>query len=312
MKICLGGTFDILHDGHIALLKKAFDTGKEIVIGLSSDQLVKKMGKKAESYEKRKRNLEKFLKKMGWDARIEMLEDEYGTAAIENFDAIVVSPETRKTAEKINSIRKKRGLQPLHIIIVPYVLANDGIPIATRRIKSGEIDGRARKKPLKVCVPTENMVKMEAVKEVFNSLLKNMKIDYEMLNIKMEKQPFNEEIIEGAKKRAIYGASRGDYGIGIEAGIKKEGNIFFVEQYIVVADKMGYITHGKSPAFECPSWIMEEMEKGKEMKEVVPFKDEEERRKGAIWYLSGIIDRKEITKQGIFMGMLPRIKAMRQ
>ncbi|RLF40505.1 MAG: phosphopantetheine adenylyltransferase, partial [Thermoplasmata archaeon] len=40
MKVCVGGTFDILHEGHIALFERAFETGGEVVVGLSSDSLV--------------------------------------------------------------------------------------------------------------------------------------------------------------------------------------------------------------------------------------------------------------------------------
>ena len=39
--VAMGGTFDILHIGHIELLKKSFEIGKFVIIGLSSDNLVK-------------------------------------------------------------------------------------------------------------------------------------------------------------------------------------------------------------------------------------------------------------------------------
>ncbi len=306
MKVCLGGTFDIIHEGHILLLRKAFEIGDEVVIGLSSDNLVKKMGKKARSYEERKKGLQKFLEKKGWRAKIEALETEYGTAIEENFDAIVVSPGTKKMAEKINEIRRSKGLKPLKIVCIPYVMADDGIPVATSRIKSGEIDGIKRIKPLKVCIASKNEIKIEATKEVFDNFFEKIKIEYDALDVDTEKQPFGEKILHGAIKRAKHAVKNADYGIGIEAGIKEENGIFFIEQYVAIADKVGYITYGKSPAFQCPDWILEEIKEGKEMKEIIPFKDEEERKKGAVWYFSRKMDRKEITKSAILMALIPR------
>ena len=44
--IALGGTFDIIHAGHIALLDKGFSISEKVIIGLTSDELAEKKGKK--------------------------------------------------------------------------------------------------------------------------------------------------------------------------------------------------------------------------------------------------------------------------
>ncbi|MCD6330700.1 MAG: pantetheine-phosphate adenylyltransferase [Thermoplasmata archaeon] len=314
MKVCLGGTFDILHEGHKLLLKKACRTGKEVFIGLATDELVAKLGKKAKSYEERKKELEEFIEKQGWKDKVRILplKDVYGTAIEEDFDAIIVSPETEKRAKEINEIRRKKGLKELKIIKVPFVIADDGIAIATRRIKNGEIDGKHRLKPLKVCVATKNEIKMEAVREAFNEFFPNLEIEYESVEAETKKQPWNKEILQGAIERARKAVERKDYGVGIEAGIKEENGIYFVEQYVAIADKLGYITYGKSPAFQCPEWIIEALKKGKEMKEVIPFKNESERKKGAVWYFSKLIDRKEITRTAVIMALIPRTPTFSQ
>ena len=45
-KVATGGTFDHIHAGHRRLLEKSFEVGEEVVIGLTSDEFVAKMGKR--------------------------------------------------------------------------------------------------------------------------------------------------------------------------------------------------------------------------------------------------------------------------
>jgi pantetheine-phosphate adenylyltransferase len=144
-KAAVGGTFDELHKGHKKLLDKAFEIGQKVVIGLSSDEFVSKMSKphKTASYEERLTELKTFLVEKDLDAKADIvpLEDPYGlTISGDDLEALVVSKETEKTALKINSIRTKAGLQPLKIVTVKMVPAENKVPISTTRIRTGEID----------------------------------------------------------------------------------------------------------------------------------------------------------------------------
>ena len=144
-KVAVGGTFDELHRGHKALLDMAFEVGDKVVIGLSSDVFVSKMGKphKTAPYDERRKELLTFLADSGLTKRAEIvtLDDPFGrTMASEGLEALVVSKETQKTAEKINEKRQKAGLSPLEIVTVNMVPAENNTPISTTRIRSGEID----------------------------------------------------------------------------------------------------------------------------------------------------------------------------
>ncbi len=144
-KVAVGGTFDELHRGHKALLDKAFEIGDRVIIGLSSDEFVSKMGKphKTASYGERLKELQAFLAEQGLAARAEIvpLNDPYGlTISGDGLEALVVSKETEKIAQKINEIRAKAGFEPLMIVTVNMVPADNSAPISTTRIRSGEID----------------------------------------------------------------------------------------------------------------------------------------------------------------------------
>jgi pantetheine-phosphate adenylyltransferase len=144
-KVAVGGTFDELHRGHMTLLGKAFEVGEKVVIGLSSDEFVSKMDKPhiTASYDERHRELEAFLELSGLAVRAEIvpLNDPCGlTISGKGLEALVVSKETQKTAERINEKRQKAGLAPLEIVAVNMVPAENNTPISTTRIRSGEID----------------------------------------------------------------------------------------------------------------------------------------------------------------------------
>ncbi|MEM0058155.1 MAG: phosphopantetheine adenylyltransferase [Candidatus Bathyarchaeia archaeon] len=152
--VAVGGTFDELHKGHKALLLKAFEVGEQVLIGLCTDEFVAKMNKPhpVAPYSERLAELENFLKTHGLleRAKIIPLNDAYGVTLQRGcLEALVVSRETEPTAHKINVERAKLGLEPLHIIVIDMVPAENHVPISTTRIRRGEIDreGRLIKRP---------------------------------------------------------------------------------------------------------------------------------------------------------------------
>jgi pantetheine-phosphate adenylyltransferase len=143
-KIAVGGTFDYIHDGHLAILAKAFELGEHVLIGITSNemQLVKDSAG-IPPLEVRRRELLEVLSSHGWVGRAEIyiISDPFGPAVDDpELEAIVVSPETRLRAEEINKFRNTKGFKQLEIIDIPFVLAEDGLPISSIRIRYGEID----------------------------------------------------------------------------------------------------------------------------------------------------------------------------
>ncbi len=144
--VATGGTFDEIHVGHLALLSKAFELGKKVIIGVSSDTFARanKGNKKLiHSYEQRVSNLKaKIEDKFGnVSYEISKLDDVYGPTVLYGYvDAIVSSTETAVNGHLINEIRSKKGLKPLNIISVNMIQAEDGYPVSSTRIRNGEID----------------------------------------------------------------------------------------------------------------------------------------------------------------------------
>jgi pantetheine-phosphate adenylyltransferase len=149
-QVALGGTFDILHRGHLELLKKSFEIGMFVVIGVTSDDFVSTNLKKQinNSYQIRIQNLKKMIEKEIKidNYQITKLEDNFGPLMISNdIDCLVVSSETEEKGKTINQIRTNLGLSAIDIISVKLILSEDGLPISSSRIRSKEIDDRGFK-----------------------------------------------------------------------------------------------------------------------------------------------------------------------
>ena len=76
------GTFDLLHYGHINLLKRAKELGDYLIVGLSTNEFNEKKGKKCYfSYEERKKLLESIryvdlvIPEKSWEQKIEDIKE---------------------------------------------------------------------------------------------------------------------------------------------------------------------------------------------------------------------------------------------
>lgn len=81
-KILTYGTFDLLHYGHLKLLKRCKALGDHLTVGLSSDEFNKLKGKESVmSFEERKELVENFkfvdevIKEDSWDQKIKDIQE---------------------------------------------------------------------------------------------------------------------------------------------------------------------------------------------------------------------------------------------
>ena len=135
----------MLHKGHKALLRKAFELG-EVTIGLTSNKMAASLRREeVKDFEDRKEELEdSIVEDFSAKAKIIKIEDKFGPTLEEDFDYIVVCPSTYPTAVLINQERQKRNRKPIEIVKIEFVLADDGKPISFTRILRGEIDRQGK------------------------------------------------------------------------------------------------------------------------------------------------------------------------
>jgi len=318
----MGGTFDVLHRGHRALLDAAFAEGDEgVSIGVTTDQFANaRRERKVRPWDQRVADLQAFLRERGYLARAEILAigHPYGFALEARFDAIAATEETVATAHRINEERARVGLQPLRIVLAPYVLADDARPIKSTRIRQGELDAEGRLlRPVRIAVGSDNPVKVEAVKVAAKRLWPEADVRGFAVDPGVPLQPFEHETWEGARTRARLALSRwpeADFGVGIEAGLfdTSATNSVMDVQACVVADHAGRFTYGHGPGFSYPADVVDKLRGGRTVGEVLSTLsgvEEIGKKEGAIGFLSqGHMTRTQLTEPAVLMAFLPRLR----
>jgi pantetheine-phosphate adenylyltransferase len=139
-KVAVGGTFSFFHPGHRHLLKYALEVGETVIVGVTSDEFAKALGKQhpIEPYEVRAlRVLRYCLRKARVGQRVVVLpiDDAGGPASNDpSVEAIIATEETAIRAIDVSVKRTKLGLKPVAVEVVEHVLGVDGQPISSTRL----------------------------------------------------------------------------------------------------------------------------------------------------------------------------------
>lgn len=320
--VCMGGTFDHLHRGHRALIDAAASIpATSLFIGVTSDALASRGRARAvRPLAERLSAVQRFVKERGWShVDVAEITDPVGRAMEPQFTHIAVTPETRGRALDISRERERAGLPPLEVVVVPFVLADDGRPVRATRVAAGEVsvEGRLLRPPV-VAVGSDNPVKIDAVGRVFGRAFKDPLVKGRKVPSRVAEQPVGEATWTGAKERAhaaLASLSGADFGVGIEAGllrVTKEARWYDV-QVCAIVDAGGRVTTGVGPGFEHPPSVTRDvLEGGKTVGDAVGALAGDPdigRKVGAVgWLSAGALDRTALTESAVLMAMLPRMR----
>ncbi len=318
MRVAMGGTFDLLHDGHKALLAAAFSLRPErVLIGLTTDRFARETRTEPNPYAVRERNLRRFLTARGWTAfLIEPIDDVFGPADdLPDLDILVASAERAAVGKELNAVRTGKGLRPLDVRPVPMVLADDGLPIQSRRIRAGTIDRHGKRlTAIRVHVGTDNPVKVRAVRHVLEDVFDRVRVRAHPVATGVPEQPVDQQAAVGAMNRARAALADADFGVGIEAGLLWDASVgdYLDVQYCAIIDRSGRVTLGHGPGFEYPPAVIRSVKAGKTvsdaMRDLTGVRDLGSKY-GAIGYLTERrMDRDTLTEAAVLMAMVPRIR----
>ena len=311
MTVAVAGTFDVLHDGHKALLERAFSFGEHVVIGLTSDSMASGSRSASVPFHLRRTGLEQYLENRS-DYEIFEIEDMYGPDdKMDSVSVLVVSEETAANGEKLNDRRISRGLPPMELSIVSLVMADDGGKISASLILEGAYGRSGHIRVPDIAVGSLNPVKVEAVRSVMERIYGEVRITAVDAPSGVPPQPFGDQTHRGSLNRARFALGSHDMAVGIEAGVFEMLDGLYDIQHCSIVSSDGRETYGQGSGFRYPDAIAEEvrggMTVGDAIKKVYGDRDIG-RRQGAIGLLSrGLLDRKTLTEQSVMAAMIPRL-----
>jgi pantetheine-phosphate adenylyltransferase len=224
----LGGTFDRLHVGHEALIDTAFRLGRTVAIGVTTEAFLrahpKPRGGAIAPFSVRLGTLRRWLRRhhRGRTYALRPLDDSFGGSVAPDVDLLVVSAETSGGGRRVNAERRRRGLPPVPVEVVPLVLADDLGPVSSRRIRAGTIDPRGRRLArISVGLATERREDLPAAASGLRGALPKLRLN-------ASAPPRRER--GSARARALTLARRAARGAELGVGIARTGSRIVVAE----------------------------------------------------------------------------------
>jgi inosine/xanthosine triphosphatase len=121
-----------------------------------------------------------------------------------------------------------------------------------------------------------------------------------------------QEIAKGASARARFAIRelRGDFGVGVEAGVFRVGNTYFDHQQAAVVDAKGWLSMGHSAGYMLPAGAVRELlHEGKELEQFAENLSGIRRigdKGGLVKHLTGgRMNRVDLTEQCVLTALIP-------
>ena len=306
----VAGTFDVLHEGHRSLIRRAFEVGDRVLVGITSDAMASSGRDEIVPLEIRRRELETYLNTLGPHS-VFVIDDIYGPdEMMDGVDVLVVSEETLPNGRVLNYRRRERGLEPMELSVVPLVMSGDS-KISSSAILRGEYGRSGRRDVMDIAVGSGNRVKVAAVRTVMERVYGDVRITAVDVPSGVPDQPFGEQTHRGSENRARAALGDHDMAVGIEAGVFEMLDGLYDIQHCTIISRDGKATYGHGSGFRYPDRIAELVRGGMTVGDAVHEvygNTDIGKKQGAVGLLSkGLIDRKTLTEQSVIAAMIPRI-----
>lgn len=310
--VAVAGTFDVIHDGHMALFNRAFELGDKVLVGITSDAMASAGRSEHVPLGVRRPSLEKILDRFGRSYTVFEIEDMYGPAEVmDGVDVLVVSEETLDNGVLVNKERSERGVRPLELSVVPLVVSDDGTKISASAILRGRYGRSGRSSVPDISVGSLNRVKVEAVRNVMERIYGDVRITAVDARSGVPEQPFGEQTRRGAENRARGALGDHEISVGIEAGVFEFPDGLYDIQHCCIVSKDGRVTYGQGSGFRYPDEVAELVRSGSTVGDAFDGLYGSEgigKKAGAVGMLSrGLLDRLSLTEQSVTAAMIPRI-----
>ncbi len=307
----VAGTFNILHEGHKALLDRAFQLGDEVYIGITSDRMASSSRDRLNTYSIREKAVKEYAASKKRPYSVFTIDDIYGPdEMMDHVDVLVVSEETLANGKEVVRKASEKGKR-MDLSVVSIVQKSDGGKLSSTDIMNGSCSRNGDAEAIDIAVGSANPVKVEAVRNVMERIFGQVRIFAYDVPSGVPEQPFGDQTQEGAKNRAKAALHDHALSVGIEAGVFEMFDTLYDFQYCAILDRGGRYTIGTGSGFRYPDSVVELVRKGKtvgEAMKIVYGETNAGKTMGAIGILSkGQLDRRSLTEQSVLAAMIPRI-----